>query len=270
MSVIWLYIILGGIGLWLLGNLFTRVLQDFFIFRPERLAQDFPFEFEAPYEEHTLETANNGRINALWFKLHPGQTGNQCILYFHGNKGSLKRWAHLYHFFFRYHYDFFIIDYRSYGKSTGPKGETNMYLDAVAAYEFVRKYYNPDQITLFGRSLGCAFATHVAAQFPAKQLILETPFSSLKDLFFGYFPFFPKIFFFKYHFSNKKNLPHIAYRISIFQGDRDLVVPLSVAQKLKPLLKHGDQFFKVEGGSHNNLMHYDLYNVKMRELLETA
>lgn len=268
MGTIALYIIIGLLGLWLLGNLCTSLLQDFFIFRPEKLDADYRFEFEAPYQEITLNTVQGGRINALWFLVEPGRVSKRCILYFHGNKGSLKRWAHLYHYFFRFGYDFFIIDYRSYGKSRGPKGQQNMYADALAAYEWTRQHYPAEQITLFGRSLGCAFATFVAARQPARQLILETPFSSMKDLFFAYFPFLPKIFFFKYHFSNKKQLPQISYPVTIFQGDRDLVVPLKVAEKLRPYLKADDAFFVVEGGSHNNLMHYDLYNWKMKAVLE--
>lgn len=255
------------LGLLLLGNLFTLVLQDLFIFRPERLAADYPFEFMHPYEEHFLPGPDGGKINGLWFKKgeQPSQKG--CILYFHGNKGSLKRWAHLYHVFFRQGYDFFIIDFRGYGKSQGKRSEANMYADALQAYTLVANHYKAAQIVVYGRSMGCAFATYVAAHRPARLLILETPFSSMPDLFRAYFPFLPKLFLFKYHFSNKKYLSKIETPTYIFQGDQDLVVPHAVACKLKPLLKPTDRFYTIEGGRHNNLLHYDLYNLEIARIL---
>jgi pimeloyl-ACP methyl ester carboxylesterase len=250
----------------LLGNLFTTYLQHLFIFRPRRLPADYAFQFSGNFEEVWLQTPGNGNIHGLWFKA-PNAKG--VVLYFHGNAGSLKRWGH-YHAFFRQHnYDYFCIDYRGFGKSRGPKNEPNMYADADAAYTFVRQHYPPEHITLYGRSLGSTFACYLAARHAVRQLILETPFSSMKDLFYAYFPFLPKWFRFRFRFFNVENLRRTSSPVTIFHGDSDFVVPLAVARRLEPALKNTDQFILIKGAGHSNLLYFDRYLRTMSKLLRS-
>lgn len=250
--------------LWLLGNLMTTVWQHWFIFRPRRLPMNYPFTFTGKFEEVWLNSVAQARIHALWFRA-PDSKG--IVLYFHGNAGSLKRWGHYHAFFRQHHYDYFCIDYRGFGKSRGKRSETAMYRDAEEAYAFVQKHYKPEQITLYGRSLGSTFACHLAARHSARKLLLETPFSSMRDLFYGYFPFMPRWFFFRYHFRNYENLQQTDCPVVVFHGDRDFVVPLSVARRLMSALKPHDEFVLVEGAGHNNLIFYDVYQENMREQL---
>lgn len=265
-SFTWLLYVVGIFaGLWVLGNAFTGPLQHWFIFRPRRLRQDFQYEFEAPFEELFLETPHRGRLNALWFKA--SQPAKGVVVFYHGNAGSLARWGHLHHFFIRHGYDFLTYDYRGYGKSTGPRSEKIMHSDALAFYDFARQYYEPEQIVLYGRSLGSAFAGRVAAEKPARLLVWETPFYSLANLFYTYYPFLPHLFYFRYRLSNARSLRRIHIPIIVFQGSGDLIVPHRCAARLLPLLKPSDAFYTVRGASHNNLLFYDLYNRKMEEAL---
>ena len=251
-----------------LGNLFTLVLQEYFIFRPERLPQDYTFIFQKPYEELFIQSPHKGRLNALWFRQDQQPTTRGVILYFHGNAGSLRRWGHLHYFFARLGYDFFTYDYRGYGKSRGPRTEAIMYEDARAVYDFIRPHYPPDKIVIFGRSLGSAFATWLAVHVEARLLVLETPFASMRRLFRAYFPILPPVFRYKFLFSNHRWLKKVSLPVYIFQGDEDLVVPFRVAAALIPSLKPGDRFFRIEGGSHNNLLYYDKYVAEIEKILE--
>jgi pimeloyl-ACP methyl ester carboxylesterase len=56
--------------------------------------------------------------------------------------------------------------------------------------------------------------------------------------------------------------------IYIFQGTNDWVVPYKCAKKLQKWLKPADEFITIAGGSHNNLIFYDLYNRKMQKILK--
>ena len=259
------YGLLAAAGLLLLGNLFTRVWQDAFIFRPEQLPPSYSFSFLHPFSEHYLTGKKGGRIHLLWFR-RPASKG--LILFFHGNTGSLKRWGHLYHFFGRFDHDFMAIDYRGYGKSTGRRKEALMQSDARLVYDFACRHYAPEQIVLFGRSLGSAFACRLAAEVPARQLILETPFSSMRDVFYAYFPFLPRLFLFKYYFDNRQSLSAVQLPVTIFHGDRDLVVPLPVANRLRECLKPADRFQLIEGGSHNNLLFFAEYRRAIEAILQ--
>lgn len=259
------YFLLFFAGLTLLGNLFTLVLQDYFIFRPEKLAPHYTFTFGAPHQEVFLKTKQQGQIHGLWFRRPTPSKG--LVLYFHGNKGSVRRWGHLYHFFFRHGYDYFVCDYRGYGKSRGKRTEQTMHEDAYACYQWALNHYPAEDITIFGRSIGSAFATRLASRVPCKQLILETPFSSMRRLFYGYFPFLPRLFWFKYRFQNFRQFDSIQVPITIFQGTEDLIIPYRVAAQLKPYLRKKDAFFTIEQGTHHDLVFYDLYSIEMERIL---
>ncbi|MBK8041298.1 MAG: alpha/beta hydrolase [Haliscomenobacter sp.] len=258
----------GAIGaLWGLGNLFTGPLQHWFIFRPRKLSQSYVYDFLAPCQELWITTSRGGKLNALLFKAGT-QPSRGVIAFFHGNAGNLSRWGHLHHFFTRFGYDFFVYDYRGYGKSSGKRSEALLYEDALQVYAYLAQHYPPDQMVLYGRSLGSAFAIRVAASFPARMLILETPFSSMKDLFYTYYPFLPALFFFRYRFPSQHYLSQVAYPVAIFQGASDRIVPFSCAARLKASLKPGDRFFAVPGAGHNNLLFYDIYNRELETLLD--
>lgn len=250
---------------WLLGNSFTFLWQDHFIFRPQKLPEDYTYSFEQPFSEIFLDTSDGGKLNALWFKRI---NAKGVILFFHGNAGSLARWGHLYHFFHRLGYDYFVYDYRGYGKSNGKRSEHLLYEDSMTIFNYVKQFYPEEKIILFGRSMGSAFASRVAQESKVKMVILETPFYSMRRLFYSYYPFLPRIFFFKYHFSNHHYLRQVQCPIYIFQGTNDWVVPYKCAARLKKWLKPTDEFITITGGSHNNLLFYDIYNRKLQELLE--
>lgn len=263
-SVFWYA--LGLIGFfWLMGNWFTFFMQDYFIFRPKKLKPDFSYQFEALFEEVFIPTPQHGTINALWFRQ---VAPKGLILFFHGNAGSLERWGHLHYFFRRLGYDFFVYDYRGYGKSTGIRTEQTMFSDALAVFDFVKKHYSYSDITLFGRSLGSVFASVVASEHPVKNVILETPFYSMRNLFYTYYPLLPRIFFFKYPFHSHLYLQEVQCPIYIFQGTYDWVVPYKCAARLKKCLKPTDAFYTIPGGGHNNLLFYDIYNRQLQEILK--
>ncbi len=254
--------------LWLLGNFFTLIIQESFIFRPKKLSTQYQYNFGEPYEELFIKSKQNGKINALWFKVDDKVSDKGIILFFHGNAGNLERWGHLFHYYKSYGYDFFLYDYRGFGKSSGKPSESLLYEDAKNVYKRIIEHYPADKIILYGRSLGCAFALQLASVVPVQRLILETPFSGIRNLFHAYYPFLPPVFFFKYRFPNYLHLNNTDVPVLIFQGTADKIVPYACAAKLKPYLKTNDEFITIEGGGHSNLMFYDIYRQKLEKWLE--
>lgn len=251
----------------LVGNFFTFIIQDKFLFLPEKLKPSHKFSFEENFEELTIETPYEGRINALWFKNKNTLSEKGIVLYFHGNSGSLKRWGHLYQIFVEMGYDFFIYDYRTFGKSKGNLSEITFHSDALEMYRLLRKYYLDEKIILYGRSLGSGPATKLAADVKARFLILETPFSCIRELFFTYYIILPRIFKFKFSFKNNHYIQKVKIPILIFQGTKDRIVPYKNAIKLKPLIKKTDKFVTIEGGTHGGLAYYDIYHAELKKLL---
>ncbi len=251
----------------LVGNFFTFVIQEKFLFFPEKLEANYRFRFAGNFKELFISTPFEGKINALWFKDKDFISPKGVILYFHGNADSLKRWGHLYQIFVETGYDFFIYDYRTFGKSRGHLSENTFHSDAKEMYRFLLKHYPQKNIILYGRSLGSGLATRLAATENPKFLILETPFSCIRDLFYTYYPILPKVFKFKFLFKNNYYIQKVSIPILIFQGTKDRVVPYKNAIKLKPLIKKNDKFVTIEGGTHGGLAYYDIYHTELKKIL---
>lgn len=252
--------------LWIIGNLFTYVFQGRLIMQPSTLKKDRQYFFDTPFEEVFLQASDDGMINALHFKASTDPVKG-VILYFHGNAGNLWQWGEINTDFIRHGYDLFILDYRGFGKSTGKLSPKALYGDAKLAYDYLCKSYKPENIIIYGRSLGSAPATRLAAQVKAKRLILETPFYSMKDLSYMYFPFLPKIFLFKYPMRNDKYIQQVNCPVTIFHGTDDQVVPYQCSIKLKDHLKKGDQYITIEGGAHNDLNVFETYQKALTKTL---
>jgi hypothetical protein len=250
-----------------LGNLFTCVLQDWFIFLPEILPANHSFVFQAPFEELLFAMPDGGKLNALWFRDEDHLSEKGVVLYAHGNRSSLVRWGHLHLPFRKIGYDLLVYDYRGYGKSAGRRTQASMYADAMHLYHYLVEHYPPGHIVLYGRSIGASMAVKVATECPARMLILETPFSSIRDLFFAYYPLLPRVFRFKYRFDNARLLRQVRMPVHILHGTSDWVVPMRAAVGLKESLKPGDSFLVVPNGGHHNLAFFDVFQERLEELL---
>lgn len=255
------------VSLALAAAVFAEFIQKKVLFQPTALAADYQFRFDAPFEEVFLEAPDGPRINALWFKTDcPVRRG--VVLYLHGNRDNLQRWGSFSRDFTALGWDFFAIDYRGYGKSTGEPDEAGCYIDGGLAYDFLRKNYPPEQIVIFGRSLGSGVATHLAARVLAKMLVLETPFDNVRGIAEGHLGGISLKVEPAFRFPNDENLSKTTMPVLIFHGTRDRVVPLRSAQNLKRHLKPGDEFVVIEGGSHNDLGSFELYREKLVATLD--
>ena len=260
-------IFFGLLLLYILIIIGTYLLQKYILFHPRKLKKKFKFAFKNPHKEFFLKKNNQEQIvNALLFETNLELKG--LVLYFHGNADNLKRWGRYHEDFTSRGYDIFMIDYRGFGKSEGSLNEAGFYEDAQLAYDWILGKYNPNEIIIYGRSLGCGIATHLATKVNARMVILETPFYDVKNLFRirARFLFLP--FDFKYNFPNHKNLQKIKKPIHIFVGTKDSVVPNQSSEKLKPFLKNGDKYIEIRGAKHKDLNTFDQYHQALDLILK--
>lgn len=237
------------------------------IFQPSSLDQDFSFTFEHPFSELYLQ---DDRAELPLHALHfpADSTSKGLVLYFHGNADNLQRWGRYTVDFTKHHYDVLAVEYPGYGKSPGTPSEQSLYESARLAFAWAQERYPPENIIIYGRSLGSGPASWLAARHQVRQLILETPFPSIPRLFrmrasAVLVPFEPQV-----EFPVATHIQSVAYPVSIFQGTNDWVVPYRVAVQLKKELKPEDQFITIEGGSHKNLRTYPEYQKKLGDVLQ--
>jgi len=239
--------------------------QEKMLFLPTLLAQDYEYQFDYPFEELFFNTDKDAIINAIHFKV---ENPKGVILYFHGNAGDLSRWGLIAEYFVEKQYDVLIMDYRTYGKSTGKLSEHALYSDADYCYDYLKARYHEDEITLYGRSLGTGIAAYLASKNKPKQLILETPYYSITDVAKSRFPMFPVEKLLKYKLHTYQYIQGVSCPITMFHGTEDLVVPYKSAKKLfEASPKTLTAFITIEKGSHNNLNDFELYYSKIKKIL---
>lgn len=240
-------------------------LQEKMIFMPDSLSQDYLYSFSENFQEINLETEDGAKLNALHFKV---ENPKGVVLYFHGNAGELSRWGIVVQKFVKLDYDVLVMDYRTYGKSTGKLSQKALYTDAQFFYEYLQKSYSENQITVYGRSLGTTFATYVAAKNAPKQLILEAPFYSLDDVAGHRFPIYPVSWFLKFHFPTYQYFEEVRCPITIFHGTDDFVVNYRNSEKLSKIkIKGSLNFITIPGGTHHNLDSYAIYKETLDSIL---
>ena len=150
-------------------------LQEKFLFHPVKLAADYTYRFDGPFEELNIPFNETDTMNLV--KFFPKDSVRKgVVLYYHGNKENIGRYAKFVNNFTKHGYEVWMEDYPGFGKSTGERTEKKLYQQAMAVYTMAAGKYGKDSIIVYGKSFGTGIAAYVAANTKCKRLILETPY----------------------------------------------------------------------------------------------
>jgi len=228
---------------------FMYVRQPGMIFFPVSEISETPQEWGLEYEDVLLDTKDNIQLHG-WFI--PRQGAKRTLLFFHGNAGNISHRGESVLIFHRLGLNVFIIDYRGYGNSQGKPGEQGMYLDADAAWRYLTQTKNiePENVIIFGRSLGGAIATKLASDARAGKLILESTFSSASDMAKSIFPFISYFIYNRFDFNSEERIKKIAYPVLYIHSPDDEIIPFRLGEKVFRAANEPKTFFKLKG-DHN-------------------
>jgi pimeloyl-ACP methyl ester carboxylesterase len=257
---IW-YIIIGIVVL----SILIYFLQEKFIFRPEKLKQDFQFKYDIPFSELFFDIEPGVRINGLHFYR---EQPLGLILYFHGNTRSIKGWAKYAKDFYRHNYDVVLVDYRGFGKSTGKRSEKEMLSDMQFVYNTLIKQYSEQHIIVYGRSLGSGFATKIASDNKPRYLILDSPFYNFTKVVERFLPILPIRYVLRYHLRTDRWIPYVNCHTYIIHGTKDFLIPINNSEALQKLNPTKITLIRIQGGGHNNLPKFDEYHNFIRDILK--
>jgi uncharacterized protein len=241
-------------------------LQDYILFHPTVIERNVPWKFDIPFEEADLAVNETDSINFVKF-FPAGAVTKGIVLYFHGNKQNIGRYAKFAANFTQKGYEVWMEDYPGFGKSIGPRTEKILYQQAEQLYKLALSKYSKDSIIVYGKSFGTGIAAYLACVKPVQQLILETPYFSIPDLFGCYAPIYPSERMSRYKIPTHEYVQETKCRVTIFHGTEDGVIPYRCAKKLKGVLKKGDEFITIENGTHHNLNDFALFHQKLDSLL---
>ncbi len=230
-----------------------QILERRFVYYPSREVVGDPSVIGLAYQDVFLTTTDGIRLHG-WYVPHA--EADTTLLIFHGNAGNIGHrlaWIEMLH---RLRVGVWIFDYRGYGKSEGKPFEKGVYRDAEAAYQWWHRGpgASGQKIVLVGESLGGAVAVHLASKAAVDGLVLQSTFTSARDMaktifFLGLLQPLVGV-----HFDSAAIIGSIRCPKLIIHGDRDEIVPYWMGRKLFDLASEPKQFYEVAGAGHNDLI----------------
>jgi pimeloyl-ACP methyl ester carboxylesterase len=237
--------------------------QEKLLFFPTKLSADYTFTFRHPFEEKNYQINGDVKLNTVLFK---ADSTKGIVLFLHGNGGAIHGWGDGAGVYLAIGYDVLYLDYRGYGKSTGRiTSEAQLISDAQLVYDDLKKKYSESKLIISGTSIGTGIAVQLAAKNNPQQLVLVSPYASLKQLIGEKVPVVPR-FIVRYKLASKEYLKDISCPISVLHGDEDLVIPHKHALQLKALDDRIDLTI-IEGFGHNDLTISPNYKNKITTIL---
>ncbi len=116
-------------------------------------------------------------------RIHHMDKAAPTILFFHGNGEIVSDYNDIGSLYGKIGINFFPVDYRGYGRSTGSPTVTGMMRDCHEIFKFVKQWLKDkgytDPLIIMGRSLGSASALELAANYKDEidGLIIESGFA---------------------------------------------------------------------------------------------
>lgn len=182
------------------------------------------------------------------------------IIAFHGNADLSVRmigWAQ--DIVMRTGVPVLLAEYRGYMGIEGRPTYDGVGRDAEAAFAFAGDslHANPGQLAFFGHSLGSAVASELAARHPPAVLVLESPFTSARDMaamMVG--PWFTSTIWSlvsRLHFDTSTIVESLEVPVSVAHGGRDRVVPSRMGKTVYEKAHVKGEWLFIPDAGHSDL-----------------
>ena len=243
-----------------------RSIDELLLFFPSKYP-DGDWQPENLRFEDVWMTAEDGTRIHGWYC--PCENPRGTILIAHGNAGNLAwRAPWLTILQQKLQVSTLMFDYRGYGRSAGKPSVPGALQDARAARKKLAEIagIHESEIILMGESLGGAVVVQLAAESPARGLILQSTFSSLRDVADVHYPglswVVPPT---KLNSSSQIR----QYRGPLLQshGNADRIIPFSSGQLLFQAANEPKKFVTLEGADHNDWLTED-YLQRLEDFLQ--
>lgn len=238
---------LGYAGI--VGGLY--LLQDKLLYHPVKTLTTTPVEVGLSFEEVWLEAEDGVKLHGWWL---PHPEAQKTVLFLHGNAGNISHRVPLLRRLYDLGLSILIVDYRGYGLSEGKPSEQGTYLDAEAAWRYLAEARSiaPNEIIVYGRSLGGSIAAYLASGKPTGGVILDSTFTSLPELASELYPYLPARWLSRFRYPTGRFLERIEKPVLILHGREDALIPPHHAEKLFEQASHPKELAVLPGG-HNDL-----------------
>jgi len=254
------------LGLTLLNVIFY-LRQSSMVFHPDPRITSVPEDWGMRYTPVSLNTEDGVRISGWYI---PAAGAQRTVLFFHGNAGNISHRRTSIALFNKLGLNVFIIDYRGYGGSEGRPNETGLYYDGLAAWRYLTedRAEAPENIVLFGRSLGGAVAAHIAMQKSAGATILESTFSSAAAMGRVVMPLLAPVLLMRYRFDTLAKVRSICSPLMVIHSSGDDIIPFQQGREIYQAAREPKVFLELTG-DHNSgvIQNMAVYTEELRKFL---
>ncbi len=197
--------------------------------------------------------AQDGVELSAWVMRPPAAADDaRWLLICHGNAGNLSEAGRAEHYagLRSLGLGIFAFDYRGYGESEGTPDERGVYLDADAAYRYLRDTLGvpAERIVIFGHSLGSAVAVELATREPAAGLILDGALLSAVVHGQELYPWLPVRLIARNRFESDRKIGRLTLPKLFLHARADDVVPIDHGERLFALAPEPKRFVPLAGG----------------------
>lgn len=245
----------------LIGGYVVMTVAGFFLQRSLMYSRDATFTQPrvpgADIKVHRIVTSDGERLVA-WYL--PPKQGQPVVLFFHGNNGHLQTQSDRFERMAKAGVGFLAISYRGYAGSTGAPTEDGLHEDARTAYAWLAARYPAQDIIIHGFSLGSGLAVQLAAEKPARALILEAPYTATVDLAAERYPWAPIRLLMQDRFLSRDYIGKVRMPILIVHGDADRSIPFRQGEALYGLAHGQKTLVRMVGSDHLTLTRDGLYD----------
>ncbi|HVN96905.1 MAG TPA: alpha/beta hydrolase [Syntrophorhabdaceae bacterium] len=219
------------------------------IFQPDKEIRITPADVGLAYETVFFETSDKVRISAWWM---PAQKPIAVVLFFHGNGGNISHFLDYAVVWNRLGLSTLSVDYRGYGLSAGHPTEQGTYRDAEAAWIYLveQRVIDPQDIIIYGKSLGGSVAARLAQTYTPGLLIVHSSFTRIAAVAHDLFPWAPAGLILGNAYNTQEYLKSVRCPVLVIHSRDDEIVRFHHGQELYEIAL-GKKEFLALSGSHN-------------------
>jgi pimeloyl-ACP methyl ester carboxylesterase len=247
------------------------------VFQPKASVTPQTFSVEGVrLDVRSIPVTENMTVNA-WHLTQP--QAETTVLFFGGNGFYLVQSTGYVRSLTRPSVNALLWDYRGYGRSDGSPSTEAVRSDAVAVYDSLvaDPAVNPEEVVVWGHSMGTFLATHVARERTVGGVVLENPATNVEDWSSHLFPWYVRLFLgvdIDPALKDDDNLERVRaleVPLLVVGGTDDPVTNPEMARRLHAQAASDDKaLVLVEGGAHNGLHGEPKVQAAYEALIETV
>lgn len=250
----------------LLVMVFLYIFQRSLIYFPSSQTPTLKSYDASDMDVVVLKIDNRLQLRS-WYKAAKPQY--PTLLFLHGNAGHIGLRMPLVRQFLNAGFGVLLLEYRGYGGNKGSPTEQGLYADARAGMHFLLENIglSGKNIVLFGESLGTGVATKIANEFPVCSVVLQSPFTSLRDIARYHYPWLMLPPWDK--FDSLGRIDSINAPLLILHGTEDSVVPHRYGVRLFEKAVQPKKMLHFDKAEHNNISSAEGFVPAVIEFIET-